>query len=92
MSLVTSTLTEIMSRAGIEPLSFTTEDMITTFNHSIEEAEETLLNMIKLTKYIDDEKNSSVAYEKINKAIAELFEIKEKINALKTLYDEKIPF
>ena len=92
MSLVTSTLNEIMSRAGIEPLSFTAEDMVTTFNHSIEDAEETLLKMIKLTKFIDDEKNSDAVFEKINKAITELFEIKEKINALKTLYDEEIPF
>lgn len=92
MSLVTNTLTEIMSRAGIEPLSFTTEDMVTTFNHSIDDAEETLSNMIKLTKFIDDEKNSNAAYEKINKAITELFEIKEKINALKTLYDDEVPF
>lgn len=92
MSLVTGTLSEIMTRAGVEPLSFTTEDVVTTFNHSIEDAEESLLTMIKLTKFIDDEKNSNAVYEKLNKAITELFNIKEEISALKTLYDENIPF
>ncbi len=92
MSLVTNTLTEIMSRVGVEPLNFTVDDVATTFNHSVEDAEESLLALIKLTKSISDETNANAAYEKLNKAISELFEIKEEIAALKSLYDDEVPF
>lgn len=92
MSLVNNTLTEIMSRVGVEPLNFTVDDVTTTFNHSVEDAEEALLAMIKLTKSINDETNANAAYEKLNKAIAELFKIKEEIAALKSLYDDEVPF
>lgn len=92
MSLVTNALTEIMSRVGIEPLNFTVDDVATTFNHSVEDAEESLLTLIKLTKSISDETNANAAYEKLNKAISELFKIKEEITALKALYDDEVPF